>query len=288
MAIGRRAARLVRECASILMVRSTQAVGTTGSHMALALKYCRMEPNTLEIGLMARRMVKASKSFQITQSMMVCGKMENSYRVAAVIQMGRFMRVNGLMVSLMESVLRVGQMAGNMMVNGTWENQLDKAAKYIRMDAPKMVIGRMEGSSKEVSFFIINPFVDSNNAGLRSDPTGNKTLGLGPKTMNSNTMGMTKGRDASPMGGTGNDGMLGKFYVDDDGYVQFPDGSKYKGPLKNGNPEGVGVIVYPDGSRYEGDWKAGNSHGFGILLFPDGSKYEGSWNKGKYHGKGIY
>jgi LysM repeat protein len=84
------------------------------------------------------------------------------------------------------------------------------------------------------------------------------------------------------------DQVLGRFYVDDEGFVQFPDGSKYKGPLKNGNPEGVGIIIYPDGSRYEGDWKAGNSHGFGILSFPDGSKYEGSWNKGKYHGKGIY
>lgn len=56
-----------------------------------------------------------------------------------------------------------------------------------------------------------------------------------------------------------------KYYVDDDGYVQFPDGSRYKGPLKNGNPDGMGIIIYADGSRYEGDWKAGNSHGFGNL-----------------------
>jgi hypothetical protein len=80
----------------------------------------------------------------------------------------------------------------------------------------------------------------------------------------------------------------GKYYVDEEGFVQFPDGSRYKGPLKMGNPEGVGVIIYADGSRYEGDWKIGMSHGFGILTFPDGSKYEGHWLKGKYYGKGLY
>jgi hypothetical protein len=27
---------------------------------------------------------------------------------------------------------------------------------------------------------------------------------------------------------------MGQYFIDDDGFVQFPDGSKYKGPLKNG------------------------------------------------------
>lgn len=170
------------------------------------------------------------------------------------------------------------------MDSGTWENRLGKVAKFTLMGRPRMATGKMVASLREVKKANSNYSLDSGNGMMtRQDPTNNKSLAA--KTMNSNTMGMTKGRDASPIGG---EGMLGKFFVDDEGYVQFPDGSKYKGPLKNGNPEGVGVIVYPDGSRYEGDWKAGNSHGFGILIFPDGSKYEGSWNKGKYHGKGIY
>lgn len=42
--------------------------------------------------------------------------------------------------------------------------------------------------------------------------------------------------------------QIDKLYVDDEGFVQFPDGSRFRGPLKNGNPEGVGIIIYADGS----------------------------------------
>jgi hypothetical protein len=76
--------------------------------------------------------------------------------------------------------------------------------------------------------------------------------------------------------------MAGKYFLDEEGFVHFPDGSRYKGPIKAGNPEGVGLIHYADGSSYEGDWKQGNSHGFGILVFPDKSRYEGHWQRGKY------
>lgn len=30
--------------------------------------------------------------------------------------------------------------------------------------------------------------------------------------------------------------------------MAFPDGSRYKGTLRNGNPEGLGLIIYADGS----------------------------------------
>jgi hypothetical protein len=29
-----------------------------------------------------------------------------------------------------------------------------------------------------------------------------------------------------------------KYFIDDDGFVQFPDGSRYKGAMKSGNPYG--------------------------------------------------
>jgi len=58
-----------------------------------------------------------------------------------------------------------------------------------------------------------------------------------------------------------------KYHVDDQGWVQFPDGSKYKGALENGNPVGQGIMLYGDGSNYEGNWVGGNAEGFGILTF---------------------
>lgn len=45
-----------------------------------------------------------------------------------------------------------------------------------------------------------------------------------------------------------------RYVLDQQGFVQFPDGSKYKGPMSFGNPHGVGCIIYGDGSKYEGNW----------------------------------
>ena len=52
-----------------------------------------------------------------------------------------------------------------------------------------------------------------------------------------------------------------KIFLDDEGYVLFPDGSRYKGTLYGGLPEGEGRILYTDGSVYDGEWRAGSSHG---------------------------
>ena len=43
-----------------------------------------------------------------------------------------------------------------------------------------------------------------------------------------------------------------KLYIDQEGYVTFPDGSRYKGGLEGGTPDGEGKIIYTDGSTYEG------------------------------------
>jgi hypothetical protein len=52
-----------------------------------------------------------------------------------------------------------------------------------------------------------------------------------------------------------------KLYIDQEGFVTFPDGSRYKGGLDGGVPDGDGCIIYTDGSEYEGEWRQGNSHG---------------------------
>jgi len=62
---------------------------------------------------------------------------------------------------------------------------------------------------------------------------------------------------------------------DKDGYIRFPDGSRYKGGLSEGKPDGAGRIVYTDGTVYDGDWKQGTSHGYGVLELPDGRRYQG-------------
>ena len=52
---------------------------------------------------------------------------------------------------------------------------------------------------------------------------------------------------------------------------------KYKGEVKDGKPNGLGVIIYTNGSKYVGGWGNGKYQGQGTFTKPDGTKYVGSW-----------
>ena len=64
--------------------------------------------------------------------------------------------------------------------------------------------------------------------------------------------------------------------------------SKYKGEVKNGKPNGLGVIIYTDGSKYVGRWNNGIREGQGSQIHKGGGKYSGSWKNGSWwNGKQI-
>ena len=57
--------------------------------------------------------------------------------------------------------------------------------------------------------------------------------------------------------------------INDDGIfgeLTFPNGSVYKGQLKNGKAEGIGKLSYANGKEYNGQWKNGKAHGYGKLM----------------------
>ena len=63
---------------------------------------------------------------------------------------------------------------------------------------------------------------------------------------------------------------------------------KYKGEVKDGKPNGLGVIIYTDGSKYVGRWKSGIREGQGSQIHKGGGKYSGSWKNGSWwNGKQI-
>lgn len=70
--------------------------------------------------------------------------------------------------------------------------------------------------------------------------------------------------------------------------LNYEDGSRYKGGIKDGTPHGVGKMSWPDGSSYEGDWLDGMINGSGTYLWGDGAKYTGEWVNGQMHGKGKF
>ena len=87
--------------------------------------------------------------------------------------------------------------------------------------------------------------------------------------------------------------------------------SVYKGDVKNGVPNGLGIMIDNIGGKYIGEWKDGLFHGQGkftslngsmyyvggykkgkrdgqgVLTFLDGLKYEGGFKDGKWNGQGT-
>ena len=77
-----------------------------------------------------------------------------------------------------------------------------------------------------------------------------------------------------------------------DGYIWKGFGDKetqsvYKGDVKDGKPNGLGILIYKDGRKYEGNWKNGIWNGKGKYSFKDGFGYEGEWKNGVENGIGT-
>lgn len=68
----------------------------------------------------------------------------------------------------------------------------------------------------------------------------------------------------------------------------YDNGNYYKGPLKNGLPNGYGVVYDRFGKLSEGDFVNGLRHGYGILYKEDGAKlFEGNFVNDHAQGYGI-
>ncbi len=60
----------------------------------------------------------------------------------------------------------------------------------------------------------------------------------------------------------------------EDGYhvVEFPDGGRFEGEIKDGMPNGLGMMIFPSGACYKGGFKDAGFHGLGVLYFADGDR----------------
>ncbi len=72
------------------------------------------------------------------------------------------------------------------------------------------------------------------------------------------------------------------------GEVSFPDGGKYVGGVKGGQPHGRGAFTWPNGERYFGEWIDGQRNGQGTFTWLDGARYVGEFKNNKKHGQGTY
>lgn len=69
--------------------------------------------------------------------------------------------------------------------------------------------------------------------------------------------------------------------------INFSNGDKYIGEIKNGVPYGKGTISYTDGAFYAGDFVEGLKQGTGYGTDPDGDTYFGEWVSGSEQGNGY-
>ena len=81
-------------------------------------------------------------------------------------------------------------------------------------------------------------------------------------------------------------GILDNDDPDNPCILNFPDGTKYTGTMKNGEITGEGTYTFSNGSTYTGEVLNGLRHGKGVFQSLDGIYYEGEWRNGLKHGKG--
>ena len=70
--------------------------------------------------------------------------------------------------------------------------------------------------------------------------------------------------------------------------INFSNGDKYDGQIRNGQLSGMGTLIYSDGRKYDGQWKNNRADGRGVCIYKDGSKYDGLWKDGNWNGFGTF
>jgi hypothetical protein len=76
------------------------------------------------------------------------------------------------------------------------------------------------------------------------------------------------------------------------GKLTYPDGRKFVGEWKDGEPIGQGTYIYGkgkwEGDMYEGEFKDGKKHGQGTYTISSGGKYIGEWKDGERWNGTLY
>ena len=70
--------------------------------------------------------------------------------------------------------------------------------------------------------------------------------------------------------------------------INYSDGDRYRGQIRNGKRHGRGVYTWADGGSYDGEWLDGDFHGRGVRIFANGNRYEGDYVKDKRTGRGVF
>lgn len=71
-----------------------------------------------------------------------------------------------------------------------------------------------------------------------------------------------------------------------EGVETYPDGSAYRGQMREGLRHGRGTWEHSAGF-FSGNWRDDQFCGHGVQMYADGRRYSGQFSKGQYHGDGV-
>ena len=71
------------------------------------------------------------------------------------------------------------------------------------------------------------------------------------------------------------------------GELNFLNGEKYVGEVRDGQPNGQGTYTWANGAKYAGQWTNGQRNGRGMYTWPNGERYVGEFRNNKKHGQGT-
>jgi len=67
-----------------------------------------------------------------------------------------------------------------------------------------------------------------------------------------------------------------------DRIINYTNGDKYSGEIKNNKKHGFGTFIWKDGSQFFGDWENDKKHGVGTFIDVNGEILSALWKKGKF------
>ncbi len=71
------------------------------------------------------------------------------------------------------------------------------------------------------------------------------------------------------------------------GDFYYPNGNRYIGYFRDGQPDGQGILYYANGNKYLGHWEQNWQQGQGRFVFHQGHEYLGQFYRNQFHGQGT-
>lgn len=127
-------------------------------------------------------------------------------------------------------------------------------------------------------------FRQPEGTGTKTYPDGNVRTGLWKQGQPVNKTGEIEFEWQTSELSLVQSGCISGDCIEGQGIYGYPDGSKYEGYFKNGQPHGEGVFSYLNGDIYRGSFYMGFPNGQGELTEFNGNSLKGFWKEGEFRG----